>query len=85
MGLTADDLWDVSRQGIDELHVNWGGYRVPLELPINPDEVHHSDRMVTVDKPLPMWGETKLAYNMASRPLEVGRDAKKIGGVPATH
>ena len=27
---------------------------------------HHSDRMVTVDMPLPAWGETKPTYNRAS-------------------
>ena len=57
-GLMVDDLWDVSQQGTTELHVNWGGYRVPLKLPIDPDEAHHSDHMVIVDKPLPAWGKT---------------------------
>ena len=55
MGLTANDLWDVSRRGIAKLHIDWGGYRVLLKLPINPDEAHRSDRVVTVDMPLPMW------------------------------
>ena len=35
MGLMADDLWDVSRRGTAELHVDWGGYRAPLELLID--------------------------------------------------
>jgi hypothetical protein len=56
-GLTADDLWDVSRRGIAELHIIWGGYQFPLELPIDPDEAHRSNHVVTVDKPLPVWGE----------------------------
>jgi hypothetical protein len=55
----TDDLRDVSRQGIVELHVYWGGYRVPLELPIDPDEAHCSDHMVTVDMALPTWGENQ--------------------------
>ena len=55
-GLTADDSWDVFRRGIAELHVDWVGYRVPLELPIDPNEAHHFDRLVTVDMPLPAWG-----------------------------
>jgi hypothetical protein len=38
--------------------MDWGGYRVLLELPIDPDEVHHFVRVVTVDMPLPTWGET---------------------------
>ena len=38
MGLMADDLWDVSRRGTAELHVDWEGYRAPLELLIDPDE-----------------------------------------------
>jgi hypothetical protein len=60
--LTVDDLWDVSA----ELHVDWGGYRISLELTINPDEAHCFDLMVMVDMPLPAWGETKLARNKAS-------------------
>ena len=43
-----------------------GVYRVPLELPIDLDEAHRSDSMITVDKPLPAWGETKSAYSQAS-------------------
>jgi hypothetical protein len=31
-----------------------------LELPIDPDEAHRSDCVVTVDMPLPAWGETKI-------------------------
>ena len=76
-GLTANDLWDVSRRGTAELHINWEGYRVPLELPIDPDEVHCFDRVVTVDMPLPTWGETKLARNKASRPLRSKRASGK--------
>jgi hypothetical protein len=53
MSLTTDDLWDISRRGIAKLHVDYGGYRILLELPIDPDEAHRSNRMVTVDKPLP--------------------------------
>jgi hypothetical protein len=53
----ANDLWDVSRQGITELHVDWGGYWVSLELPIDPDEAHRFDHMVMVDMPLPTWGK----------------------------
>jgi hypothetical protein len=33
--------------------------------------------MVTVDEPLPTWGETKFAYNKATRPLEVNKDARE--------
>jgi hypothetical protein len=40
--LTADDLWDVSRRGTAELYIDWGGYRVSLELPIDPDEAYCS-------------------------------------------
>jgi hypothetical protein len=58
--LTADDLWDVSRQGTNELHADWKVYRVPLELPINLDEADCSDRVVTVDMPLPTWGKTEI-------------------------
>jgi hypothetical protein len=43
-----------------------GGYRVPLELPIDPDEAHRSDRVVTVDMPLAAWGKTKLVCNKAT-------------------
>jgi hypothetical protein len=64
-------------RGIAELHVNWGGYQVPLRLPIDPDETHHFDHVVTVDMPLPAWGETKPAYNKATRPLGVGKDARE--------
>ena len=59
MGLMADDLWDVSRRGTAELHVDWEGYRVPLELPIDLNEAHRSDHVVTVDEPLPVWGENQ--------------------------
>ena len=41
-------------------------YRVPLELPIDPDEAHLFDRVVTVDMPLPTWGKTKPTYNKAT-------------------
>jgi hypothetical protein len=58
--LTADDLWDVSRRGTAELYIDWGGYRVSLELPIDPDEAYCSDRVVTVDMPLPVWGKSKI-------------------------
>jgi hypothetical protein len=57
MGLMNDDLWDVSQQGTTKLHINWGGYWVPLKLSIDLDEAHRSDHMVTVDKPLPAWGK----------------------------
>ena len=57
--MTANDLWDVSRRGTTKLHVDWGGYRVPLELTIDLDEAHRSDHVVTVDEPLPMWGENQ--------------------------
>jgi len=66
MHLTTDDLWDVSRRGIAKLHVDWGGYRVPLKLPIDPDEAHHSDCVATVDMPLPAWGETNPACSRAT-------------------
>ena len=66
MGLTADDLWDVSRRGTVELHVDWGEYRVLLKLPINTDEAHRSDRVVMMDMPLPTWGETKPAFKKAA-------------------
>ena len=52
--------------GIAELHVDWGGYRVSLRLPIDTDEAHRSDHVVTVDMPLPAWGETKPVYNKAT-------------------
>ena len=68
-GLTADDLWDVSQKGIGKLHIDWEGYWVPLGLPIDPDEAHRSDRVVTVDNPLPVWGKTEGACSQASRPL----------------
>jgi hypothetical protein len=42
------------------------GYQVPLILPIDPDEAHRSDHVVTVDMPIPTWGETKLACNKAT-------------------
>jgi hypothetical protein len=64
-------------QGIAKLHVDWGGYWVPLGLPIDPDEAHRSDHVVMVDMPLPAWGETKPAFNKATQPLEVGKDVKK--------
>ena len=33
--------------------------------------------MVMVDMPLPAWGETKPAYNRATRPLEVDKDTRE--------
>ena len=54
-----------------------GGYWVPLELPIDPDEAHHFGHMVMVDMPLPTWGKNKPTYDKATRPLEVGKDARK--------
>ena len=48
-----------------------------LGLPVDPDEAHRSDHVVTVDMPLPMWGETKPAYNKASRPLGVKKDNRE--------
>ena len=59
MGMMVDDLWDISQQGIAELHIDWGGYRVLLELPIDPDEAHRSDHVVTVGMLLPTWSKTK--------------------------
>ena len=59
MGLTTNDLWDVSQGGTAELHIDWGGYRVPLELPFDLTEAHCSDHVVTVDEPLPTWGENQ--------------------------
>ena len=38
-------------------------YRVPLELPLDLDEAHSSDRVVTVNMPLPMWGEIDPTCN----------------------
>ena len=75
MGLTANDLCDISQRAIAKLHVDWGGYRVLLRLPIDPDESHRFDHVVTVEMPLPMWGETKPACNRATRPFKVGKDA----------
>jgi hypothetical protein len=66
MRLTAYDLWDVSQCGTAELHINWGGYPVPLKLPIDPDEAHHSNHVVMVDMPFPTWGEIKPACNKAA-------------------
>ena len=77
MGLMANDLWDVSRRGIAKLHVDCGGYWVPLELPIDLNEAHRSNHVVMVDKPLPAWGEIECAYNQASRPLWVEKDARE--------
>ena len=37
-----------------------------LELPIDPNEAHRSDRMVTVDMPLPTWDEIKPTCNKAA-------------------
>ena len=72
--MTTDDLWDVSRRGTAELHVDWGGYRVPLELPIDPDEAHRSDHVVTVDMPLPAWGKTKVDQKQVAMTPEVIRN-----------
>ena len=77
MDLMTNDLWDVSRQGTAELHVDWGGYWVLLELPIDPDEAGRSDRVVTVDMPLHVWGENKPSYNRATRPLMVSKDTRE--------
>ena len=55
----ANDLWDVSRRGTAKIHIDWGGYRVALKLPIDLDEAHHSDRVVKVDEPLPAWGKNQ--------------------------
>ena len=49
----------------------------PAQIPIDPDEAHHSDHVVTVDMPLHVWGETKLARNKASRPLGSKRASGK--------
>ena len=47
----------------------------PLGLPIDPDEAHRSDCMVTVDMPLSMWGETK--------PTIIGHhDLSRLVGMP---
>ena len=64
--LTTDELWDVTQRGTTELHVDWGGYWLPLELPIDTDEAHRSDRVVMMDMPLPTWGETKPAFKKAA-------------------
>ena len=61
-------------RGTAELHVDWGGYRVSVGLTIDPDEAHRSNHVVTVDMPLPTWGETKLTFNKATRPLGVIKD-----------
>jgi hypothetical protein len=67
-GLTTDDLWDV----------DWGGYRVPLELPFDPDEAHHSDHVLTVDMPLPAWGKNKpRTFNKATRSLGISKDIRE--------
>jgi hypothetical protein len=47
----------------------------PLKLPIDPDEVHLSDRVVTMDMPLLTWGKTKPICNKASQLLKFGRYA----------
>jgi hypothetical protein len=78
-GLMANNLWDVSRRGTAKHHVNWGENWVPLELPINLNEVHHSDHVVMLDKALLAWGETKCACNQASRPLGVKKDIREKG------
>ena len=51
MGLMANDLRDVSRRGIAELHV---------------DEAHRSNHVVKVDKALPAWGKNRPTCNKAS-------------------
>jgi hypothetical protein len=48
-----------------------------LGLPIDHDEAHHSDHVVTVDMPLPAWGETRPTRHKATQPLKVGKDARK--------
>jgi hypothetical protein len=60
----------------DEAQLNFMS-RVLLELPVDLNEAHCSDRVVTVDMPLPGWGETKLSYNRATRPPEVSKDARE--------
>ena len=83
--MTADDLWDVSQRGTSKLHVNWGGYRVSLELPIDLDEAHRYDCVVMVDMHLSAWGETKPTFNKVARPLVVGKDIRGNGvGDPMT-
>jgi hypothetical protein len=68
----ADDLWDATK-----LHVDWGGYRVLLELPIYPDEAHRSNHVVTVDMPLSAWGKIKPTLDKAMRLLEDGKGARE--------
>jgi hypothetical protein len=60
-----------------KLFIDWRGYWVLLGLPIDPNEAHCSDRVVRMDMPLPEWGETRPACNRATRPLEVGNDARE--------
>jgi hypothetical protein len=43
--------------GTAELHVDWGGYQVLLELPFDLTEAHRSNHVVTVDEPLPTWAK----------------------------
>ena len=57
--------------------MDWGGYWVSLGLPIEPDEAHLSDHVVTVDMPIPAWGKTRPAYYKATRPLKVIKDARE--------
>ena len=54
-----------------------GGYRVLLKLAIDPDEAYSSDHVVTVDMPLPVWGETKSTCNKATRPPRVDKSARE--------
>jgi hypothetical protein len=46
-------------RGIAKLQINWGGFQILLELPIDLDVVNRSDRVVTMDMPLPVWGENQ--------------------------
>ena len=59
-----------------ELHVDCGAYRVPLELPIDSDEAHRSDHMVTVDMSLPTWGETKVGRKQVATTPKVAGNPK---------
>ena len=55
-----------------------------LKLPIDLNEAHHSDHVVTVDEPRPAWGETEFAYK-ATRPHKVDKDVwEKQRRVPVT-
>jgi hypothetical protein len=64
--------------GTSKLHVDWGGYRVPLGLPIDPDEARRSDHVVTVDMPLPTWSKTRPTHYKATLRL-VNKDTRENG------